>query len=49
MIGFAHAEKNFAAANPPKYFREIHGDHNDGVVTGREEILSAVKEFLVPR
>ncbi|MGA2542672.1 MAG: alpha/beta hydrolase [Verrucomicrobiota bacterium] len=48
IIPFAHAEKNFAAANPPKYFREIHGDHNDAIFTAREEILSAVKEFLLP-
>ena len=28
MIRFAHAEKNFAAANTPKYLEEISGDHN---------------------
>ena len=46
LIPFAHAEKNFAAAGEPKYFREIHGDHNDAIFAGRAEILSAVKEFL---
>ena len=49
MISFAHAEKNFAAANQPKYLREMHGDHNDGIFTGRAEVLSAVKEFLSAR
>jgi hypothetical protein len=46
MIGFTHAEKNFAAAHPPKYLREMRGDHNDGIFTGRAEVLAAVKKFL---
>jgi fermentation-respiration switch protein FrsA (DUF1100 family) len=46
IIPYVHAEKNFAAARDPKTFREIHGDHNDAVFTGREEVLSAVKQFL---
>ena len=48
IIPFAHAEKNFAAANAPKYFCQIHGDHNDAIFTGRAEVLSAVKQFLLP-
>jgi hypothetical protein len=47
IIPYAHAERNFAAAREPKTFREIHGGHNDAVFTGRAEILSAVKQFLV--
>ena len=46
IIPFAHGEKNFTAANEPKTFREIRGDHNDAIFTSRAEILSAVKEFL---
>jgi len=49
IIAFAHAEKNFAAANQRKYFREIRGDHNDAIVTGRAGVLAAVKEFLRAR
>ncbi len=48
IIPFAHAEKNFAASNEPKYFRQIHGDHNDAIFTSRAEVLAAVKEFLLP-
>ena len=30
LIRFHHAEQNFAAANEPKLFWELTGDHNDG-------------------
>jgi len=46
IIGFQHAERNFAAARAPKYFCEIQGDHNDGIVTGRAQVLQGVNEFL---
>jgi hypothetical protein len=46
IVPYAHAEKNFAAAREPKTFREIRGGHNDAVFTGRQEILSAVNQFL---
>jgi hypothetical protein len=29
LVRFTHAERNFAAANEPKWLREIAGDHND--------------------
>jgi len=29
LVGFHHAEKNFAAANEPKMFCELHGAHNE--------------------
>jgi fermentation-respiration switch protein FrsA (DUF1100 family) len=32
LIAFHHAEKNFAAANEPKTFLELQGDHNDIVL-----------------
>ncbi|MFN3408615.1 MAG: alpha/beta hydrolase [Limisphaerales bacterium] len=32
LVRFHHAERNFAAANEPKWLREIPGDHNDGIV-----------------
>jgi len=31
LIHFHHAEQNFAAANQPKLFCELRGDHNDGL------------------
>jgi hypothetical protein len=31
LIRFRHAEQNFAAANEPKTFRELRGNHNDPV------------------
>lgn len=36
LIPFAHAERNFAAANPPKRLVELAGDHNDFLEAGRE-------------
>jgi len=45
LIGFRHAEKNFAAANPPKLFWEIQGGHNDPFVS-RAQFLSGVEKFL---
>jgi fermentation-respiration switch protein FrsA (DUF1100 family) len=45
LIGFRHSEKNFAAANEPKQFCEIRGDHNDP--TGdRTAFISGIEEFL---
>lgn len=29
LIGYRHSERNFAAANEPKFFSEIHGDHSE--------------------
>jgi fermentation-respiration switch protein FrsA (DUF1100 family) len=47
VIPFTHGQKNFAAATAaPKTFLEIRGDHNDAIFTSRNEILSAVKQFL---
>ncbi len=45
LIGFKHAERNFAAANQPKFFAELRGDHNDASweVPGFEE---AIEKFL---
>jgi uncharacterized protein len=48
LTGFHHAERNFAAANDPKLFWEIHGEHNDPVadrawfVEGMEKFLALV-------
>jgi hypothetical protein len=49
LIPFGHAEKNFAAAQDPKFLREISGRHNDGPWPSRPIILRAVREFLQTR
>ena len=45
LIPFHHAEKNYAAANDPKLFCEISGDHNDGI-EDRAKFISALENFL---
>jgi fermentation-respiration switch protein FrsA (DUF1100 family) len=45
LIPFHHAERNFAAANEPKWFVELPGDHNDGIVD-REKFLAAMEKLL---
>jgi pimeloyl-ACP methyl ester carboxylesterase len=46
LIGFHHAERNFKAANAPKYLLEIAGSHTDVLQTGREEYLRGLDDFL---
>ncbi len=46
MIPFHHAERNYAAANQPKYFAELAGDHNETLIAGRERYREAVGKFL---
>ncbi len=46
LIGFGHAEKNFAAAQEPKFLCEINGGHNDALWASRPIMLRAVREFL---
>jgi fermentation-respiration switch protein FrsA (DUF1100 family) len=46
MIGFHHAQRNFAAANEPKMLWEIDGDHNDSLELGANKRLKGLNEFL---
>jgi uncharacterized protein len=46
LMAFHHAEDNFAAANEPKFLREISGGHNDGLSSSRPAMLTAIREFL---
>lgn len=46
IIPFHHGEKNFAAANPPKFFAELDGDHNDAMLVSQEKYQLAVTDFL---
>jgi fermentation-respiration switch protein FrsA (DUF1100 family) len=45
LIGFHHAERNFAAANEPKLFREIGGEHNEPL-TDRAAFADGIEQFL---
>lgn len=45
LVGFHHAESNFAAVPGPKWLRELRGDHNESLADG-ERITAAVEEFL---
>ena len=46
VIGFHHAERNFAAANEPKMFLEILGNHTSTLEAGREKYLAGLTQFL---
>jgi pimeloyl-ACP methyl ester carboxylesterase len=45
LIGFHHAQKNFAAANEPKLLWEIKGDHNNPL-TDRAQFVAGIETFL---
>lgn len=46
LIGFPHAEKNFAVANEPKMFWEISGEHNQFLEGDRARYLEGLNKFL---
>lgn len=46
LIGFHHAEKNFAAANEPKLFWEVDGGHCDAVEMDREKLAEGIQKFF---
>ncbi len=46
LIRFPHAERNYAAANEPKLFHEIAGDHNDFLEAGRDEFIAGFERFV---
>ncbi len=45
VIGFHHAERNFAAANEPKLFWEIEGAHNDPL-NNPKRFIEGIEKFL---
>ncbi len=47
LIGFAHAERNFAAANEPKLLWEIAGGHNQFLEGDRARYLEGLNAFLI--
>ena len=46
VISFAHAERNFAAANEPKLLWEIAGNHTDVIAVGRAHYLQGLENYL---
>ena len=46
MIGFQHAERNFAAAREPKFLREVPGDHNDQPACAPGRFRDVLESFL---
>jgi hypothetical protein len=46
VIGFRHAGRNFAAANEPKMFWEIYGNHTGTLEGGRARYLEGLERFL---
>jgi len=45
LVGFHHAEANFAVANDPKLFCELEGDHNNPL-SNRARFVTGIKQFL---
>lgn len=45
LIRFRHGQKNFAAANSPKLFCELSGEHNDPL-TDRTQFIADFERFL---
>ncbi|MDD2714403.1 MAG: alpha/beta hydrolase [Candidatus Wallbacteria bacterium] len=47
IIPFHHGQELFAAANEPKRFLTLKGDHNNGYWIYQEIYLAGIKQFLV--
>jgi fermentation-respiration switch protein FrsA (DUF1100 family) len=45
LVGFHHAQANFAAANEPKLFWELRGKHNDPLADPKQ-FVAGVEKFL---
>ena len=45
LIRFHHSQRNFSAANDPKMFCELVGDHNDPL-TNRSQFIADFEKFL---
>ncbi len=46
IVPFRFAERNFAAANEPRFFSETHGPHNEALLTDPAHYLGGVEKFL---
>jgi uncharacterized protein len=45
LVAFHHATRNFAAANQPKLFWELKGEHNDALGE-RDNFIAGIRQFL---
>lgn len=45
LVNYRHSERNFAAANEPKFFSELQGGHNDPLAD-RKGFVDAVEKLL---
>ena len=45
LVRYHHAQENFAAANEPKFFAELRGDHNE-LVWIQPEFHEAMEKFI---
>lgn len=46
VVPFPHGQRLWAAANEPKRFHELAGDHNDFIEVGRAEFIAGIERFL---
>ena len=46
IVHFDHGRKLFAAANQPKQFLELRGDHNEGFVLSGDDYINGLKKYL---
>ncbi len=46
LIPFSQGRQNFEAANEPKLFVELKGDHNEAVSNGRAPLLEGMRRFM---
>jgi len=47
LIGYHHAERNFASANSPKRIVELSGDHNETLASSFDAYRNGIRDFLV--
>ena len=45
LVGFHHGQRNFAAANEPKLFWELRGDHNNPLAD-TQHFIAGIEKFL---
>ena len=46
LIPYAHGVHNYQAANDPKHFLELRGDHNTGFIDSARTYINGLKEFI---
>jgi len=46
IIRYRHGERNFAAANEPKTFLELHGSHNETLAVNGDRCVAALEKLM---